>query len=380
MTTAPIEPSSSESFDHDLFQSDQQYYSTVTGDHCHQNDSGPVIENGDLKESDNNKYIVVISPGALCKESEDLKSRKVGQLRIGTVVHVVEMKGRRVRIDSPMSGWISWFNDEQELILQKMGVKLVLMENAILEGQKWKKMVSIFTKITGDTNAVAMVKLEDSHWNLRRAIDRFHRVKYGISDHRIADDNGLEVRDILRRFQRTMSNDTVQILSVPKIKDCRSRKNVFEALLRAKTVELADRGIDRVERRLFHGTKCQNLSQIVENGFNRDFNRRARFGKGTYFSSMASESAKYCDSDQVVLRSKNSSTKVVARVMLFCRVIVGEYCVGHSGSSTPTKEDGKTEFDSMVNRMKSPTVFVIPRDYHAIPTHYIVFRYRKDAK
>merc|ERR1712242_39420 len=172
-----------------------------------------------------------------------------------------------------------------------------------------------------------------------------------------------------------MSNDTVQILSVPKIKDCRSRKNVFEALLRAKTVELADRGIDRVERRLFHGTKCQNLSQIVENGFNRDFNRRSRFGKGTYFSSMASESAKYCDSN----RSHRTGSRRI-KVMLFCRVIVGEYCVGGNGSNTPTKEDGKTEYDSMVNRMKSPTVFVIPRDYHAIPTHYIVFRYRKDAK
>jgi len=373
MTTTPIEPSSSESFDRDLFQSDQQYYTDVHRDHRDRNDFDSVTDDDDeeLKQSDDNKYIVVISPGALCKESKNLNSRIVGQLKIGTVVHVVEMRGRRVRIDSPMSGWISWFNEEAEIILQRIGVKSVLMENAILEGQKWKKKVSIFRNITGDTAAVSMVKLKDSHWNLRRAVDRFHRVKYGISDDDDdGNDNGLEVRDIVRRFRRTMSNDVVEVLSVRKIKDCKSRKNVFDALLRAKTVELADSHIDRVERRLFHGTRCQSAILIGKNGFNRDFNRRSRFGKGTYFSSMASTAAKYCDSDP------SQRTKV----MLFCRVIVGEYCVGHNGHHTPTKEDGKTEYDSMVDRMRSPTVFVIPRDYHAIPTHYITFRYRKYVK
>lgn len=125
-----------------------------------------------------------------------------------------------------------------------------------------------------------------------------------------------------------------------------------------------------VERVLFHGTSSKTIAKIVNNGFNRDYNRHHLYGKGTYFSSLASESAKYCECDD---------EDPAKNVLLVCRVIVGEFCVGTKemdGSTVPYKADKKTQFDSCVNRMVNPTIFVVNRDYHAIPTHIVTFKYR----
>ena len=178
-----------------------------------------------------------------------------------------------------------------------------------------------------------------------------------------------EDKKIYNEFRRTMSKDTVEVLGIKRIKDNVSRKIVYDALLKAKAEELE---IDEIERVLFHGTAFRNVAKIVNNGFNRDFNRVHRYGKGTYFSSLASESAGYCEQDDEEDPAKN--------VMLVCRVIVGEYCVGThdmDGSSVPYKADKKTQYESCVNKMKGPTIFVINRDYHAIPTHIITFKYKQ---
>merc|ERR1719461_1746208 len=82
------------------------------------------------------KYIVVMSPGARCKESEDLNSRTKAKINIGNIVNVVEKRGRRVRINRPVTGWLSEYNGEGELILQRYDVKSVLVDNAILEKKK----------------------------------------------------------------------------------------------------------------------------------------------------------------------------------------------------------------------------------------------------
>merc|ERR1719229_1788924 len=122
-----------------------------------------------------------------------------------------------------------------------------------------------------------------------------------------------------------MSEDAVEVLSVKRLKNKASRRSVYEALLRARTDELRDTKIDQVERRLFHGTTSKNAAKIFRNGFNRDFNRNQRYGKGTYFSSLAAESARYCKRSASSARNEQSGQFV----MLFCRVITGCYCVGN---------------------------------------------------
>lgn len=179
-------------------------------------------------------------------------------------------------------------------------------------------------------------------------------------------------RSILNEFCKTMRANTVQVISIQKVKDNASKSIVYNALLTAKQEELKAKHVQNIERVLFHGTSFSNIAKIINNGFNRDFNRHHLYGKGTYFSCLASESAKYCENDDASDKEKY--------VMLVCKVIVGEYTVGThdmDGSSIPYKPDKKTQYESCVNNVKNPTIFVINRDYHAIPTHIITFKYKK---
>lgn len=183
---------------------------------------------------------------------------------------------------------------------------------------------------------------------------------------------GDDDRNIYNEFCKTMSVDTVRVISIQKIKDNAAKKMVYDALLTAKREELKEKKVEQIERNLFHGTSFGNIAKIVNNGFNRDFNRHHLYGKGTYFSSLASESAKYCTNDHQEDKEQ--------LVMLVCRVIIGEYTVGNrdmDGASIPYKPDKKTQYESCVNNMESPTIFVINRDYHAMPTHIITFKYKK---
>ena len=63
--------------------------------------------------------------------------------------------------------------------------------------------------------------------------------------------------------------------------------------------------------------------------------------------------------------------------MLVCKVIVGEYTLGYKAmdKSLLYKPDKKTQYDSLVNDMENPTIYVINRDYHAIPVYIILFNY-----
>ena len=174
---------------------------------------------------------------------------------------------------------------------------------------------------------------------------------------------------VYSEFRKTMSKDAVEIIELKRIKANVSNMMVYDVLLRKKLEELKDKNLQHVERVLFHGTSFQNVAQIVNSGFNRDFNKRQRYGKGSYFSSMASYSAKYC--------ARDDEDDPAKKVMLVCKVIVGEYCIGTrnmDGSSVPYKADKKTRYESCVDDMVDPTIFVINRDYHAIPTHIITFK------
>ena len=173
-------------------------------------------------------------------------------------------------------------------------------------------------------------------------------------------------REIYREFRKTMTNVAVKVITMKRIKSHLSRREVYEALLKTKTKELKDKNVKQIERMLFHGTASKNVGKIVHGGFNRDVNKMSRYGKGTYFSSKASKSARYCDLFQDT------------RKMFVCKVIVGEYCIGTPNmKSVPYKPDKKRRYESCVNKMENPTIFVINRDYHAIPTHIIEYKYKQ---
>nr|XP_009942545.1 PREDICTED: poly [ADP-ribose] polymerase 14-like [Opisthocomus hoazin] len=124
------------------------------------------------------------------------------------------------------------------------------------------------------------------------------------------------------------------------------------------------------EKLLFHGTAASSLSTINYNGFNRAFagKNAAAIGNGTYFAVDASYSARdiYSRPD---MKGK--------RYMYLARVLTGQYCAGSEGLITPPPKnlaDPTDLYDSVVDNVNNPTMFVIFNDIQAYPEYLITFR------
>lgn len=111
------------------------------------------------------------------------------------------------------------------------------------------------------------------------------------------------------------------------------------------------------ELTLFHGTTEAAAAAIVKDGFNATVNTRSAFGRGTYFAPRYSVSRAYAQAN-----------KEGHGVALMCRVLVGRVCVGTTGATLDLEK-----FDAAVDTLRSPTMYVIPYDDAALPTHVMHF-------
>jgi len=163
-------------------------------------------------------------------------------------------------------------------------------------------------------------------------------------------------QDILKLFGKTMNLNQYKDITVKPIRANKQQKSVYKAVTKNKN--------SNNERMLFHGTSKATIDKIIENGFNRDFCVRQKYGKGVYFAKNASKANGYCQNETDGYR-----------YMLVCRVFVGDYTIGNAKMTTPPlKNNGKSHYDSLVNRLNDPTIFVISKDYHAIPEYTIKFK------
>ncbi|NWQ95712.1 PAR15 polymerase, partial [Burhinus bistriatus] len=124
------------------------------------------------------------------------------------------------------------------------------------------------------------------------------------------------------------------------------------------------------EKLLFHGTAASSLSTINYNGFNRGFagKNAAVIGNGTYFAVDASYSA------QNIYSRPDMNGR---RCMYLARVLTGQYCAGSKGLITPPPKDPADPtdlYDSVVDDVNSPKMFVIFNDIQAYPEYLITFR------
>ena len=98
------------------------------------------------------------------------------------------------------------------------------------------------------------------------------------------------------------------------------------------------------------------------------FQTAAAIGNGTYFAVDASYSARdiYSRPD---MKGK--------RYMYLARVLTGQYCAGSEGLITPPPKnlaDPTDLYDSVVDNVNNPTMFVIFNDIQAYPEYLITFR------
>jgi poly [ADP-ribose] polymerase 10/14/15 len=123
------------------------------------------------------------------------------------------------------------------------------------------------------------------------------------------------------------------------------------------------------ERILWHGTSADTIQQINIHGFNRSYcgKNAVVYGKGVYFASQWWYSAQNTYSSP----DGTSQKKYIYQT----RVLVGEFALGKEEYiDTPLKPGSKfLRYDSVVNDVSSPLIFVIFRDSQAYPEYLITF-------
>jgi hypothetical protein len=120
---------------------------------------------------------------------------------------------------------------------------------------------------------------------------------------------------------------------------------------------------------LFHGCSGDVTDEISQGGFNRSFVGRhaTAYGKGIYFARDASYSTypMYSERDANGVQS-----------IFLARVVVGEYCLGVQDALVPAMRDATTHahYDSTVDNLQNPNIFVTYNDAQAYPEYLIKFK------
>ncbi|CAB1437425.1 unnamed protein product [Pleuronectes platessa] len=114
---------------------------------------------------------------------------------------------------------------------------------------------------------------------------------------------------------------------------------------------------------LFHGTDASLIQAISEQNFDWRMCgvHGVAYGKGSYFARDASYSDKYA-------RTKSSRNKI----MFVALVLVGEYTQGSSSYvRPPAKGDGKTHYESCVDNVSRPSIYVVFEKQQIYPEYVI---------
>ncbi|XP_041935243.1 protein mono-ADP-ribosyltransferase PARP12-like [Alosa sapidissima] len=167
-----------------------------------------------------------------------------------------------------------------------------------------------------------------------------------------------EYSNVLNRFDKTMAG--CNILSVERIQNLALWKffNLQKDDMETKA------GRDVLERFLFHGTKSEYVDAICRE--NIDWRvcgeNGTSYGRGSYFARDAKYSNQYTD-----LTGTQS--------MFVCRILVGDFTLGHPDyNKPPFKDEEKTAaFDSCVNKIQNPSIFVVFEKNQIYPEYLIQY-------
>merc|ERR1712228_300779 len=168
---------------------------------------------------------------------------------------------------------------------------------------------------------------------------------------------------ISARFFQTVSRSEYQIVKIEGVQNqmlydkyCQERQSVIKL-----------NGGQTNEMFLYHGTKEEDTMTAIETeGFRKEFSTTHAHGFGTYFAKNAQYSVSYC------LQQSNGIYK-----MFECKVICGEGCQGDSRYSLRTWPKKKNGFiyDTLVDSMHNPSIYVIHQNARAYPMHIIHFKH-----
>ncbi|XP_028398971.1 protein mono-ADP-ribosyltransferase PARP14-like [Dendronephthya gigantea] len=176
-----------------------------------------------------------------------------------------------------------------------------------------------------------------------------------------------EYHQIHNKFQASLSLATnVSKTEVVKIE--RIQNPGLYQLYQAKKREMSDGGNEML---LYHGTTKDAVEKINRAGFNRSYSGKLnafKFGNGVYFAREAwySSRRQYAAPDEKGLQ-----------YMYIAKVLVGKYTKGNEGLIVPPPIDTSNpnvSYDSLVDNVAKPLIYVVFYDYQHYPEYLITFK------
>jgi len=183
---------------------------------------------------------------------------------------------------------------------------------------------------------------------------------------------GNERDRVTTAFMSSLSGRGIEVVDVQRVQSLSmwlsyqaKRQSILLREAHGGSTAAAESRYERVW--LFHGTDEETVPKIMQQGFNRSFcgKNATRFGKGVYFARNAS----YSSSTRFSQPNKDR-----IQHMFLCRVIIGEYCCGVADAIVPPPRDGLVLFDSTVDDVSAPDIFVTYHDSQAYPEYLVRFR------
>ncbi|KAK9397751.1 polyADP-ribose polymerase PARP14 [Crotalus adamanteus] len=168
-----------------------------------------------------------------------------------------------------------------------------------------------------------------------------------------------EYQDVVKNFNKTAGN-----YNVVKVERIQNRYLWVSYCWKKSWMEKRNPEGTKNELILYHGTLSENCSSVCEIGFKNAFRKQSLYGQGIYFSVAAGRAVYYAKPDPQGLR-----------YVFQARVLTGEYGCGKENMVLPpAKQEGNGRYDSLVDVLSKPNIFVVFFDDHAYPEYLITFR------
>ncbi|XP_068707161.1 protein mono-ADP-ribosyltransferase PARP14-like [Montipora foliosa] len=218
------------------------------------------------------------------------------------------------------------------------------------QGRYNGEMITIHRKVKGSNEGISLPK----HWDPMPQPGRtVHLVPLA--------PGSSEYQTVASKFQSTAQGYTIQ--KIERVQN----PHLYQSYVVRKQKMDQDNGGNN-ERQLFHGTDAKNVTAMNTQGFNRSFcgAHGMKYGRGVYFARDASYSARF------------TGRGVGSLYMYLARVLVGQYCKGNSAMIVPPPKDpSKPEilYDSVVDHISNPSIFVVFYDSQCYPEYLITFSY-----
>ena len=176
-----------------------------------------------------------------------------------------------------------------------------------------------------------------------------------------------EARGKINEFMKTLNRAPPRVISLRRVQNVPMWQSY--AVKKITMMNRAGARDNWEKTALFHGTDEDTAKKIMQQGFNRNFSglNATYFGKGVYFARDASYS-----SSKTYARPNAAGLQC----MFLCRVLTGEYCQGVKDAKAPDVLDAATNrlYDTTVDNMSSPGIFVTYHDAQVYPEYLIQFK------